>query len=168
MPTKRIEKGITRFDVHEQNTYGYMVRITRKGKTTSQFFSDKLNGGKRKALVAARDHYQKLVNELPPISTTKGIKSARNTSGAVGVHLASTPSQTWSDVEYQAYVASWRSGEGARCKISFSLEKYGKKKAFDLACIARENECLDRSKVEGIYGRRKKRRSTKKRSKAKR
>ncbi len=125
-----------------------MVRISRGGEKHNRFFSDKEYGGKRKALVAARDHYEELVESLPPAKTSKGILSVRNTSGQVGVHLAVNPSTCWEDVEYSSYVASWKNEDGRRQKISFSVEKYGKKKAKDFAIVAREHEITDRNRIE--------------------
>ena len=88
MPTKKVEPGITRFEIEERKTYGFMVRICRQGKKFNQFFSDSAYGGKRKALVAARAQYKKWVDELPAPDTTKNLKSVRNTTGKVGVHVA--------------------------------------------------------------------------------
>ena len=31
MGTKLVERGITRYDIEEQGTYGFMVRISREG-----------------------------------------------------------------------------------------------------------------------------------------
>lgn len=151
MPTKRIQTGITRFDITERGTLGYMVRISRGGEKHNRFFSDKEYGGKRKALTAAKNHYDELVASLPPAKTSKGILSARNKSGRVGVHLAVNPSSCWSDVEYSSYVASWKNEEGRRQKISFSVEKYGKRKARDYAIIAREHEITDRKRIEQLF-----------------
>ena len=157
MPTKRVQKGITRFDVDERGTHGFMVRIARRDEKYNQFFSDREYKGKRKALDAAKKCYKEWESELPPPATSKNVKSARNKSGTVGVHLSITPSQTWSNVNYTSYVASWKLSDGRRKKISFSVEKYGKKVAFELATIARDNEIADRSRVEKIRNREKKR-----------
>ena len=150
MPTKRVRKGITRFDIHERGTYGFMVRIARKEEKRNQFFSDKECGGKRKALAAAVACYEEWVDELPPPVTSKDVKSVRNKSGRVGVHLAVNPSNSLEDVTYSSYVAAWRAENGDREKVSFSVEKYGKKLAYQLACLAREKEIADRDKVESL------------------
>ena len=148
MPTKRVQKGITRFDIHERGTYGYMARIARKDEKRNQFFSDKESGGKRKALKAAIECYEEWVDELPEPVTSKNVKSVRNRSGRVGVHLAVNPSYRIKGVTYNSYVAAWRSDGGEREKVSFSVEKYGKKIAYQLACLARDKEIADRDKVE--------------------
>ena len=154
MPTKRVQKGITRFDIYERGTYGYMVRIARKDHKRNQFFSDKECGGKRKALLAAIECYDEWVEELPAPVTSKGVKSVRNKSGRVGVHLAVNPSYRHKDVTYNSYVAAWRSEGGEREKVSFSVEKYGKKIAYQLACLARDKEIADRDKIEAMLSKR--------------
>jgi len=132
MGTKLVERGITRYDIDEQATYGYMMRISRGGKHINEFFSDKNKG------------YKKLKAELPPPKTTKGVKTARNQTGIVGVHLAVCESVYGE--EYSSYCASWKTDGGRRSKLSFSFKKYGKRKAWELACLAREIESSDRAK----------------------
>lgn len=161
MPTKTVEKGITRFDINERNTHGYMMRICRRGEKRNEFFSDTAHGGKKKALVAARKRYQELVNKLPPPDSAKGKMSVRNTSGVVGVHVAHTVLPDFPDKEYFAYCASWKNEDGKRRKISFGWSKYGKKDAFQLACLAREKETTDRARVERLFKSRKKLRKKK-------
>ena len=131
-----------------------MMRISRRDKRLNQFFSDKEYGGKRKALAAAIECYEEWVAELPPPVTSKGIKSVRNKSGRVGVHLAVNPSYRIKGVTYNSYVAAWRSEGGQREKISFSVEKYGKKIAYQLACLARDKEIADRETVEAMLSKR--------------
>lgn len=152
MGTKSVERGITRYDIEEQGTYGYMMRISRGGNHINEFFSDKNHKGKKKALAAARKRYQELVAKLPSPKTTKGIQTQRNRSGVVGVHLAVCAS-VYGEL-YSSYCASWKTDEGKRGKISFSFKKYGKKKAWELACVARELESSDRSKIEKTHQRR--------------
>jgi hypothetical protein len=155
MGTKLVERGITRYDIEEQGTYGFMVRISRQGEHINEFFSDKNHKGKRKALINARKRYKELKDSLPPPSTTKNVKTARNQTGVVGVHLAVCES-VYGEA-YSSYCASWKTADGKRNKISFSFKKYGKKTAWELACVARELESTDRAKVEKTTdGRRKK------------
>ena len=154
MGTKLVERGITRYDIEEQGTYGYMMRISRGGEHTNEFFSDKNYKGKRNALAAARVRYKELVETLPPPKTTKGVKTARNQTGVVGVHLAVCESIYGE--EYSSYCASWKTADGKRNKISFSFKKYGKQKAWEMACLARGLETTDRAKVEKLYNTRKK------------
>ena len=149
MGTKLVERGITRYDIDEQGTYGYMMRISRSGVHTNEFFSDKNYKGKRKALEAARVRYKELLDSLPPPKTTKGVKTARNQTGVVGVHLAVCESVYGE--QYSSYCASWKTPEGKRNKISFSFKKYGKKQSWEMACLAREIESTDRERIERLY-----------------
>ncbi|MEM9941481.1 MAG: hypothetical protein AAF939_07805 [Planctomycetota bacterium] len=149
MGTKSVEKGITRYDIEEQGTYGYMMRISREGKHYNEFYSDKKFKGKRKALTAARKRYEELTKLLPPPKTTKGIQTKRNRSGVVGVHLAVCESVYGE--KYQSFCASWKTDGGERGKVSFSFKKYGKKKAWEMACLARELETTDRKKIEKTH-----------------
>ena len=154
MGTKLVERGITRYDIEDQGTYGFMVRISREGNHINEFFSDKNNGGKRKALESARKRYRQLKRKLPPPQTTKGVRTRRNRSGVVGVHLAKCESVYGE--EYSSYCASWKTTNGKRSKLSFSFKKYGKKKAWELACLSREIESSDRKKIEALYKKAKK------------
>ncbi len=154
MGTKLVERGITRYDIDEQGTYGFMMRISRGGEHINEFFSDKNYKGKNKALAAARARYAELKAKLPPPKTTKGVKTSRNQSGVVGVHLAVCESIYGE--EYSSYCTSWKTQSGQRSKLSFSFKKYGKKKAWELACLARELESTDREKIESLHAKRSK------------
>jgi hypothetical protein len=154
MGTKLVERGITRYDIEEQGTYGFMMRISRGGEHINEFFSDKNYKGKKKALAAARARYAELKAKLPPPKTTKGVKTSRNQTGVVGVHLAVCESIYGE--EYSSYCASWKTAGGQRSKLSFSFKKYGKKKAWELACLARELESTDRERIERLHATRSK------------
>jgi hypothetical protein len=58
--------GISRIAQPEKRTFGFFVRLMRKGKIYNAFFADKSHGGQRKALEAARAHYQLLLKEHGP------------------------------------------------------------------------------------------------------
>jgi hypothetical protein len=52
---KRVSKhkDISRIDQESKRTHGWYVRVSFQGKEHSKFFSDKKNGGKESALLAA-------------------------------------------------------------------------------------------------------------------
>lgn len=131
-----------------------MVRIMRRGKMHQRFFSDRNNGGKRKALAAAREHYAMLEETLPPIQSQKGRETSRNSSGVVGVHLAHDVDSRYPDCEYWSYVASWLDENGKRVNVRFAWNRYGDQLAWELACIARQKEIRDREEVRRLYDRR--------------
>jgi hypothetical protein len=152
MPTKKVAKGITRFEDEPHNSNGFLVRICRQGNHVNQFFSDKTCGGKRKARQAAEQRYQELLEEYGPAETSvKGRLTARNSTGVVGVHVAQGIDSRWPDSETWAYCASWVNDDGTRGKISFSWKKYGEKKAMQLAKIARQHETTDRVFILSVF-----------------
>lgn len=130
-------KLITRID--HKNTHGWNVRIVKDGETHSKLFSDGVYGGKRKALEAARAYRDKLHQKLfrRPVSEKREIRysNARNTTGVVGVALSvrKRPSGT-----YEYYVATWCPKKGRQARKAFSVNMYGRKKAFDMACKYRK------------------------------
>ncbi|MFM2219868.1 MAG: hypothetical protein RL240_4186 [Planctomycetota bacterium] len=144
-------KGITRVDYEGSSTRGWMVRLTRQGKRQQQFFNDRTLGGKTKSLQAAKACYAKWLEQAPDVQTAKGRKTHRNTTGQVGVHLVKNIDARWKNAESFAFCASWINSKGKRSKISFAWNRYGKKNAWNLACIARERELADRVKVIEIY-----------------
>lgn len=152
MPTSKVSKGITRFDLDDRHSHGYMVRICRNGQRYNEFFSDDRCGSKANAKRAAFARYEELSQELgPAINPTKNRITSRNSSGRVGVHLAMCFDKRWPNSEYSAYCASWVGEKGVRKKINFSCNKYGKKRAWELACLARDMECTDRDTVVTVW-----------------
>ena len=145
-------KGITRIDYEGISTRGWMVRLTRQGKRQQRFFNDREYGSKSKALQAAKRCYSQMVKDSPDIKTTKGRKTDRNTTGRVGVHLVKNVDARWKNAESFAYCASWIDTKGKRRKLSFAWNRYGKRHAWNLACLARELELADRKKVIDRYG----------------
>lgn len=124
--------GISRIDQPERNNYGYYVRVTRSGTQHAKFFADRQNGGKRKALEAARKHLQKLLKAMPP-ERRIGLMTVRNSSGRVGVSRTKSASRGH---VYTYWQASWSDGD-ERKSVKFSINKYGEEKAKRLAISAR-------------------------------
>ncbi len=152
MPTKRIGPGITEIEIPEKHNYGYFVRIARQGKHYRKFFSYARHGGKQKALRAAKQYYQSQLNSLPRRHRgTKNIKTVRNKTGKVGVHLACVLDKRWPASESWAYVAGWLDSDGNHIHVSFATLKYGDRGAWRRACIARDNQLRDRDQIEEIY-----------------
>jgi hypothetical protein len=148
---KSKHKGITRIEYEGVATRGWMVRITRAGKRKQKFFSDKSFGGKNKALTEAKRCYDEWLAEAGPIKTARNVKTSRNSSGKVGVHVVRNIDSRWKNAESFGYCASWVTPDGERRKLSFAWKRYGKKTAWALACIARQRELTDRAKVVAIY-----------------
>jgi hypothetical protein len=144
-------KGITRIEYETVVTRGWMVRLTRDGVRKQQFFNDKSYGSKSKSLKAAKECYDEWVAGAGPVATSRNRKTSRNSSGKVGVHLVRNVDERWENAESFGYCASWVTQDGRRQKLSFACKRYGKKAAWELACLAREKEIADRDKVIALY-----------------
>src|SRR6056297_148962 len=132
-------RNITRID--RLTTGGYLVRITRRGKLHSMFFSFAEHGGKRKALLAAREHRDKLESKLRGHSSKKLAEMPRsnNTSGIAGVRYVEETDARWkSRPTYGYWVAQWSPKGGGRKTKRFSVDKYGEEEARRLAIKARK------------------------------
>jgi hypothetical protein len=139
-------RNISRIDIDEgpgkAGTHGYEVRLMRRGETFHKFFGDVPNGGKRKALAAAREYRDKLAATLQPYSRKEvaQLKSKRNTSGIVGIRLSEEVDRRGpNDLVYLYWVAQWSPKPGERKTRRFSVSKYGEDEAFRLAQKARKD-----------------------------
>jgi len=132
-------RNITRID--RLTSGGFLVRITRRGKLRSQFFSDTEYGGKRKSLVAARKFRDELEAKLKGYSS-KHLSNqlrANNTSGVPGVRYVEEVDPRWESKPcYGYWIAQWSPEKGVRKTKRFSVEKYGDEEAFRLAVQARK------------------------------
>ena len=138
MATKK-EKGISRID--SGSTHGWFVRGYRNGKTWSRLFSDMKCGGRRKALEAAlsfRDELHGKLDQIPTQPRARRIvtRDARNASGVLGV--CRTAKKSPNGTVNEVFSVSWRPAPGIQKCTSFSIRKYGEKKAFQLAVAHRK------------------------------
>ncbi len=143
----KVNKGISRID--SGSTHGYFVRGYRNGKTYSKLFSDLKCGGKRKALQLAKEYRDSLHSELekiPPKPRGRRIvyRDSRNATGMLGV--CKTRKRSPNGTVNECYSVSWRPEPGVQKCTSFSIRKYGDKKAFQLAVAHR------RRMMREIYG----------------
>lgn len=147
MAKSKKDKGISRID--SGSTHGWFVRGYRNGKTYSKLFSDLKCGGKRKALQMAREYRDKLhedLEKIPPKPRARRIvfRDSRNTTGVLGV--CRTKKKGPNGTVNECYSVSWRPEPGVQKCTSFSIRKYGDKKAFRLAVEHR------RKMLRQIYG----------------
>lgn len=145
--SKDKNKGISRID--SGSTHGWFVRGYRNGKTYSKLFSDKKCEGKRKALLEAREYRNDLASALEKIpQKPRGrrivYRDSRNTTGVLGVCRTAKTGINGNLIE--CYSVSWRPEPGIQKCTSFSIRKYGEKKAFKLAVAHR------RKMMKEIYG----------------
>lgn len=144
-------KGISRID--SGSTHGWFVRGYKNGKTYSKLFSDLKCGGKRKALNSAREYRDELYNELADIpQKPRGrrivYRDSRNTTGVLGVCRTSKKSPNGAVNE--CYSVSWRPEPGIQKCTSYSIRKYGEKKALQLA-IAHRRKMIRKYYGTGVF-----------------
>ncbi len=130
-------KGISRIDQEEKHNHGWFVRVTRKGKTYSSFFTDKKHGGKGKALAAAKIGLVKLREKYPPMSRKEfaRVQRRKTKSGIVGVTRLTKKVK---GKDYDFWQATWSPRTGVIEKKVYSITKYGEDKAKKLAVKARK------------------------------
>ncbi len=121
-------KNITRMKY--KPPYGWAARFHYDKKAYQKFFRDSRYGGENLALLAAvswlKDTKQKL--GIPDTSLSV-VGSSRSNTGVRGVSFSKKSNR---------YFASWTDAGGKLSTVSFSVKKYGRKKAFTLACAKRK------------------------------
>jgi len=134
MPRKSTNKGISRID--SGSTHGWFVRGYRNGKTHSKLFSDRKCGGKEAAYEMAKAYREELqvrLGDVPKDPRKRRVVSSdsRNKTGELGVSLIRRKGPNGQ--KYEAYSVSWRPEPGKQKCTSFSVKKYGKERAFEMA-----------------------------------
>ena len=126
-------KDIARIDQESKSTHGWYVRVRWIGETKSKFFSDKKHGGKLIALSKAIVWRNDTESAFGKPRTNKHIVTVSCThTGVVGVRL--------NDMLHR-YEVSWVNPNGSQGKTSVSIDRHGKKEAFNIACgIRKEKE----------------------------
>ena len=140
MARSKANKGISRID--SGSTHGWFVRGYRNGKTYSRLFSDRKSGGKGKAENLAKSYRNELNHELESIQKKPRqrrivVSDSHNTSGELGV--SRTIKMGPNGTKHECFSVSWRPEPGVQKCTSFSIKKYGEKKAFKLAVEHRRN-----------------------------
>jgi hypothetical protein len=137
--------GISRID--SKHTHGWYVRVYANGGVLkSKLFSDRIYGGKKKALENAikfRDHYQMVA----ALHKSKGQNSRRkpfyrkppknNTSGVVGVNEVKTNMQG-REVHY--FQATWSEEGKAKSKKFYITSKRSRDEAYAMAVDLRKSK----------------------------
>lgn len=134
--TASSHKDIARIDQESKRSHGWYVRVRFNSKTHSKFFSDKKNGGRNSALLAALAWRNNTRDKIGKPHTDRHIVTKSCTiTGVVGVRLSK---------KENCYFISWISREGKAGKTSVSIRKHGKVGAFKKACGIREQKEAER------------------------
>lgn len=128
---------ITRIDIEPSGehprrhpTHGWQVRHRRDGRRLSKFFADARHDGREGALEAAIGYRDQLFAELPT-PDPKPRKAWSNT-GVVGLSVR----EKSDGVRPKLYVQlNWMDSEGKRKASSYSVEKWGLRRALWNGCL---------------------------------
>ncbi|MBM9519036.1 AP2 domain-containing protein [Desulforhopalus vacuolatus] len=133
---KEKHKDIARIDQDSKRTHGWYVRVRFVGKTYSKFFSDRKCGGRNSSLLSAISWRNKTEKNLGKTRTNKHIVTVSNSgTGVVGVRL---------NEKLARYEVSWVTPLGKQGKTSVSINRHGKKTAFEKACAIRHKREQER------------------------
>jgi len=129
--------GIARIDLPRASTHGWQVRLQRRGEKFGKYFADRQFGGARAAYEAARIWRDTLLERLEEDGGGARVclKSARNSSGVVGVSKVAVSASNGET--YYFWQATWCPSPGQRRCVKFSVRKHGDRQAFRLAVEAR-------------------------------
>ena len=136
------EQNIKRIDTRPgspKQTHGFQVYICRQGTVHTKHFSDRAMGGQKKALKAARDYRDALLEKLPPqeLIRISHTRNARNTSGHVGVSFRERANLKGDLVRY--ICVSVRPERGKGINRSFRYTKSTKAEVLAEALAFRES-----------------------------
>ncbi len=127
--SKEKYKDIARIDQKSKRTHGWYVRVRFCGKTHSKFFSDRKCGGRNSSLLSAISWRDKTEKKLGKTRTNRHVVTVSNSgTGVVGVRL---------NDKLNRYEVSWVTPLGKQGKTSVSINRHGKKLAFQKACSIR-------------------------------
>ncbi len=154
---RNITRAVTLDSVGNVKASGWMVRFTRGGESYQSFFGDAKHGGQKKSLAAARLDRDKQEPKFERIRKTaerqrvaellspgkkkpRGVRYlTKRVERGVGKNK-----RTWT---YLVAASHWLDETGKRHTASFSCDKYGKQKAYDMACAARATALKKRLKA---------------------
>ena len=128
---------ITRIDIEPSEahprrhpTHGWQVRARRDGKRLSKFFADAKHEGREGALEAAVAHRDRLLASLPD-EPQKPRKAWSNT-GVVGLSVREKDGGATPKLYVQL---NWVNAKGKRKAGSYSVEKWGLRRALWNGCL---------------------------------
>ncbi len=134
---------------HRHSTHGWQVRIRRNGVQHTKFFSDDKHDGRAKALLAAIVYRDELMPTLPEADDpTKKSAQARSKTGVIGLSFCTKDDGSGTHKPYVQL--SWTGENRKRQTASFSVDKWGLRKAIWNACVRlhREREALGQETEE--------------------
>ena len=114
--------ALTRVEIADSGTFGWQVRLQRRGVKYGKFFADGQYGGGRESWVAAKQWRDALVGQLSEKKELRvSARSVRNQSGVVGVSRIRINAPN--GVSYEFWQASWSPHPGVRKTLKFSVRE---------------------------------------------
>ena len=133
-PRENPNYAISRIDLPAAGTFGWQVRLQRRGIKYAKFFADGMYGSESISLEAARQWRNAVLQKIDD-QTRICERSDRNRSGVVGVSKITVSAPNGNT--YQFWQATWSPSPGQRRCVKFSIQRYGDREAFQLAVEAR-------------------------------
>ena len=136
-PQPRRLHHITRIDIEPSEehpgrhpTHGWQVRVRRDGDRLSKFFADAKYDSKEAAVEAAIEYRDKLMASIP--EGPKKPRKAWSNTGVVGLSVREKTEGATSKLYVQL---NWVNADGKRKAGSFSVEKWGLRRALWNGCL---------------------------------
>ncbi|GAB5537768.1 MAG: AP2 domain-containing protein [Rubricoccaceae bacterium] len=143
-PQRRLHH-ITRIDIEPSGehprrhpTHGWQVRHRRDGQRLSKFFADARNGGRDEALEAAIAYRDQLFANLP--TPERKPRKAWSNTGVVGLSVREKAEGARPKLYVQL---NWMDADGKRRASSYSVEKWGLRRALWNGCLKLYRERQD-------------------------
>tara|TARA_R110002096_G_scaffold371455_14_gene564908 strand:+ start:14708 stop:15484 length:777 start_codon:yes stop_codon:yes gene_type:complete len=132
-------KNIKRID--STKTHGWQVHVRRGGVLKTKLFSDRVHGGKRKALVAAKEYRDELLDDMAHLAKPlwKIDRKPKTNTGELGA--SKTEYTNRSGKKRTVITVTVREALGKPVNRKFSVDKLGYKEALKQA-VAWRNEVL--------------------------
>ena len=124
--------AIYRVDHDTSLTHSWLVTLQRRGRIYHRHFSDRVHGGKRKALQAAKAYRNRLAFVLRPLTRQElcAIKKRNNRSGVSGVTRIDVQERSRGRLYRRIYWdVPWPIGMARRDTRKFPVQKYGQRSA---------------------------------------
>ena len=149
--TKRVRnkqsiKNIKRID--STKTHGWQVHVRRGGVLKTKLFSDRIHGGKKKALDAAKEHRDQLVSDMAKLAKPlwKIKRTPRTNTGHLGVSLTEYANK--SGKKRKVITVTARESIGKAVNRKFSVDKLGYEQAVKKAVAWRNKILRERGNAE--------------------
>ena len=134
-------KNVFRIDIEPTDehpdrhpTHGWQVRIKRRKKQHTKYFSDKRFGGRNGALEHAVEYRDELLQELPePMDPVRRSAEARSKTGVIGLNFCWKDDGSGTPKPYVQL--SWLENSGKRRSAAYSVRKWNLRRAVWKACV---------------------------------